>query len=233
MRFQRRTMLLSSSTFGILAIVVESTLALTSKEAPKATVSVCTGADCRVDGASPCLRALQQHPVIQNSRNAGSNIAVKARPCLGPCGDGPNVVILDSEDNKVVRERAFQPPTSLVPPSWFGETNQGVYQVRSVADVDFCVQLAAETAGVELAEDDPRSVNISSSRPWYDRPRNERKVLQRVMHFLILVGLYTYMVEHDGVIGVWQWQIAGALAVASNFIMKENLLEQLWDRLYK
>jgi hypothetical protein len=218
------------------------------------TIAVCMGADCRVDGASDCLRQLQQHPIIQTAaRNTDKTkdrkkklITVKARSCFGPCGDGPCVRVEDSQKRRIVRPREFSNPKSIAPPELFGDSNRGVYQVRTAADVDFVVNLAATTAGVNTDgmvdpvgqqtstndHDEEGTVVVRSTRAWYDRPRNERKVLQRLMQFLVVVGLYDEYKAH-GAIDTVQWQVAGILFVASNFIMKENLIDQLLERARK
>jgi hypothetical protein len=117
----------------------------------------------------------------------------------------------------------------------FGVNLRGVYQVRTQQNVDFVVDLAAaSTVGLEEEEENIPAASIisaadttivaTSTRPWFDRPRNERKFLQRLAQALVLLGLNQYENE-NGEIGGQQWQVAGILALASNFIMKENLIE--------
>jgi hypothetical protein len=181
-----------------------------------------------------CLRLLQQQATSINTQQANfKTIAVKARPCIGPCGDGPCVLVLDETGKRVMRPQPDKLPGSLVPPDIFGDNPVGVYQVRTQGHLDFVMDLAAEAAGLERKEegssqDDPSTVIVQSTRPWYDRPRNERKVLQRLMQFTVLAGLYDYQSKHDGAIHAEQWQVAISLATLSNFIMKENLLETLF-----
>ena len=255
----------------------------------KVTISVCTGADCRIDGASHCLRRIQQATSIVNNNvvvaaalssfssnntttattsttttpSAKKAIVVEARPCIGPCGDGPNVVVLLSMDghNKKGQQQQQrvvstepQPnrgPGSLVPANVFGDNPRGVYQVRTPEHVDFVLNLAKQAAQIphdiatttitsSIDNEDAAAAatftttttttTTTSSRPWYDRPRNERRVLQRVMQFLVLIGLYQYD-KIEGSIGSEQWIVAAILGLASNWIMKENIIVFLWDKM--
>lgn len=209
----------------------------------KATIAVCTGPDCRADGVSGSLKAIQRSVSELRKFNPEAAIKVEARQCLGPCGDGPCVLVQDGLRNRVVREQPKETKVqgSLVPPSAFGSDPTGVYQVRTNQNVDFVVGLAAETAGCTLhgdsarqstLGDDPKGLVTSCVRPWYDRPNNERKGLQRLGQFLVVVGLAHYFDAHDS-IGTVQWTIAGVLFVASNFIMKESLADKVLKRFGK
>jgi hypothetical protein len=234
---QQLTLVWSLSTSSSSSNIPQKTNSESPSPAAAVTIQVCTGADCRVDGASDCLRALQQNSVLQQARKSNQSIRVQARACLGPCGDGPCVVVRDNtQDKKVVVPRDFQDPKCLVPPNAFGDSTRGVYQVRTAADVDFVVNLAARTGGIETGatttKEDTRII-ITPTRTIYDRPRNERKVLQRLMQFLVVVGLYQASQSNNGVIDTTQWRVAVGLFVASNFIMKENLLQQLFDKARK
>ena len=63
-----------------------------------------------------------------------ATIAIQARPCLGPCGDGPNVVVYHPETKR--RVRAAQPRPARPPKSFLPEPVPGIYQVRTQSDVD-------------------------------------------------------------------------------------------------
>jgi hypothetical protein len=213
----------------------------TSKPA-LATIRVCTGADCRVDGSTDCLRSIQQHELIQRAKDFNQDNANDARaiqvvscPCVGPCGDGPNVVVWDRNGQRIVEPREFKAPKSLVPPDAFGDSSRGVYQVRTQDDVNFVAQLAARSAGMDTTLsaniDAPTdTIIVTPSRPWYDRPRNERKVMQRLMQFLVAVGLCDQYQTY-GMIEEEQWRIAIALFVLSNFMTNENLLSQAFTKI--
>ena len=211
------------------------------------TIHVCTGADCQVDGAPGSLKAIQRRVMqlqVQRSKKdaaSSTDILVKRRPCLGPCGDGPCALVRDELDEKVVAEQPNKVKGSLFPPEMFGDSSFGVYQVRTKADVDFVVNLAAKAAGCgdESLEEaattgsaNQEKLVTSSTRPWYDRPKNERKGLQRVAQLAVVLGLAQYGDAH-GQIGAQQWTTAVALLLASDLIMKENLLQQVVARLGK
>ncbi|KAL7563010.1 hypothetical protein ACA910_013533 [Epithemia clementina (nom. ined.)] len=247
-----------------------------------ASLAVCTGIDCRLEGASGCLRriqeeasrvnnkSIQQHAPPKGEDNQSGNkilssktIAVVARPCLGPCGDGPNVVVLNDKGQRVVSpsEQPHRGPGSWAPPALFGDNPRGVYQVRTQGHLDFVLNLAAETAaatynnttiittpstGLIVEKTDATTTTIqhhdplatttiaSSCRPWYDRPRNDRRVLQRCMQALVLAGLYQYDQSHaEGAIGQEQYIIAGMLFLASNWIMRENIVVFLCDKIFR
>jgi hypothetical protein len=66
---------------------------------------------------------------------------------------------------------------------------------------------------------------IESRRCWFDRPRNERLVAQRVLHASILYGLATAS-NHQPLGTTTEWGIAIVLWTLSNFVMKESVLEQ-------
>jgi hypothetical protein len=240
----------------VQALATPKSAASTSIVTNTATIRVCSGGDCRVDGSSECLRRLQQHPLIQQqrqrSKDAGgspssdadddassfgtSKIRIISTPCLGPCGDGPNVVVMDDRLSKrVVETRPVLSPKSLVPADMMGDNSRGVYQVRTQNDIDFVINLAAQTAGVKTtgsasestssstkrSNTDVDEVIITGTRTWYDRPRNERKVMQRLMQFLILVGLYDQY-KTNGVVEEEQWRVSLVLFAAS-FIIKKKV----------
>jgi Thioredoxin-like [2Fe-2S] ferredoxin len=220
---------------------------------PDVLVRVCTGADCRVDGASECLRMMQKlASTTSNNSTDKTLLKVKASPCLGPCGDGPNVVVMDGTTNKRIVDTELQARRngsgSVVPADIFGASVTGVYQVRSSQDAAGVINLAigsltksldnddqnvAQSASSKLAalesNDSNTVVVITSNRAWYDRPRNERLMLQRLMHVSILAGLASYGTSSQGCgeLSNLQWGTAAILWIASNFIMKESLLEMV------
>jgi hypothetical protein len=197
----------------VLLVPVAGALSSSSSNS-RPTIAVCTGIDCRLDGATDCLRAVQ--------RNAPAGVRVTGRPCVGPCGDGPCVLVLDEEDKRVVQSQDDLIKTSLAPPEIFGANPRGVYQIRTRENLERVLQIASDAAGVESSEglkDTTVSFSgIISTRQLFDRPRNERKVMQRLMQFMVLVGLN----EFDNV-GNMQLLLAAALFLLSEFIMKENI----------
>ena len=214
------------------------------------TIRVCSGADCRVDGSTDCLRLIQkqcrQQASSSDDDSIRNRIKVKSVPCIGPCGDGPNVVLIkdDNTKNRIVdmqladELRDDDGQRSLVPPEIFGSSPTGVYQVRNKQSANKIVNLAmktlaltSSTASTTATTDDDKDV-VTSTRLWYDRPRNERLMLQRFMHICILGGLgLKYRELGDGVeMPASAWFIAATLWILSNFIMKENLLELAWKK---
>jgi hypothetical protein len=131
--------------------------------------------------------------------------------------------VLNDIEKRVVQK---QPPETLgrgsvLPADMFGGNLKGVYQIRTRENVDFVVQLAAETAGVDPpppSSEMAGSLVTSSSRPWYDRPRNELKSLQKLTILAILAGVRDYDLANGG-IGIEQWGIAGVLFLASFLIL--------------
>lgn len=210
-----------------LLAVLDGVQALASSKVT--TIAVCTGADCRVDGASDALRELQK----QNSGQ--ENIRVTGKPCLGPCGDGPCVMVLDKNDQRIVEPQPDKLPGSLVPPDLFGTNPRGIYQVRTAGQVYQVSQIAQKTAGSTAESpfpEKPDELVVRSTRSLFDRPRNERKVYQRFMQFLVGVGLYQYNEDH-GSIGNLQYAIAAILFVGSDVILKEGLFFEIKQRLKK
>ena len=195
----------------------------------KVTIAVCTGADCRVDGSTQALKELQ----TQNA-SLKDAIRVTGKPCLGPCGDGPCVMVLDKQGNRVVEEQENKLPGSLVPADLFGTNPRGIYQVRTARQVQQVCRMAREAATGKRdndeesspLEEDTDKVIVQSTRSIFDRPRNERKVLQRFAQCLVGIGLYQY--DHDhGSVGNVQYAIAAVLFLASDLILKEGLFYEL------
>lgn len=205
--------------------------ALSSRSSPaKTTIAVCTGPDCRVDGASDCLRKLQRR--IASQDDLKSAIKVTGRDCVGPCGDGPCVMISDADTNRVDVPQSSKTQFSLVEPDLFASNPKGWYQVRTEQQVEEVMTIAAQAANVEYTPEEEalssETVYVNSSRAWFDRPRNERKVLQRLMQVLIYAGLFKY---EGGEPGNVQYGIAFGLWVLSEFIMKENIFNSLLPKI--
>lgn len=217
-----------------LVLTIELLLALSchslSNRPPPVIIGVCTDIDCRLDGASDALRQLQ--------KNAPTGVRVTGRACLGPCGDGPCAVVLDSEGKRVVQVQTGKVQGSLVPPELFGSNPRGVYEVRTASNVDQVVRIAADAAGIEAVSDGPIDVDkatdelvVTSTRQPYDRPRNERKVMQRLMQFLVLAGLY-HEAKHENVESL-QFGTAFILFLLSDLIMKEKVFTFVWQKITK
>lgn len=190
---------------------------LSTRPAP-ATIAVCTDSDA--------LKQLQQ--------KAPNGVRVTGRACLGPCGDGPCVVVLDSENLRVVEAQTERVQGSLVPPEIFGSNPRGVYQVRTAANVKHVVRIAADTAGVEPSDESfwnvPDSeLGVTSTRQPFDRPRNERKVMQRLMQFFVLAGLYQQAKYSE--VDSLQLGTAFVLFLLSDLIMKENFFALFWKKI--
>jgi Thioredoxin-like [2Fe-2S] ferredoxin len=142
--------------FVLLLLQIATCTAITpsplSKPTAQATtdrtiIRVCSGADCRVDGSAQCLRLL--HDELRSRRNTATVAAaviIKSVPCIGPCGDGPNVVVVDEADGKRIVDRALaqrkERPLSLAPADMFGANTAGVYQVRNAEMADAVMNLA-------------------------------------------------------------------------------------------
>lgn len=208
--------------------IIQKVSSLSVVPPTQSTIAVCVGPDCLVDGSTGSLKSIQSEvsklKKKKKTKEGDFPIKVVSRQCLGPCGDGPCALILDRNEQRVVKDQPSETTGqgSLVPAELFGSNPTGVYQVRTKQNVDFVIQLAAETAGISSREelvndnDDGSEVVTSSSRLWYDRPRNERKVLQRFAQFMVLAGLYDYSKSHvEGGIGETQWFVAGILFLAS------------------
>ena len=203
--------------FLVALVLVSQALSLSTP----VTISVCTGVDCRVDGASECLRQLQKN-VPSSDR-----LKVTGRPCLGPCGDGPCVRVLDPNGKAIVEDQTDRVQTSLAPPELFGSNPRGIYQVRNGKNLQQVISIATNAAGLEPKNDGgienllSSKWVISSTRKSYDRPRNERKVLQRLAQFMVMTGLYEYYQSHNE-LGSLQYEVAFVLFLLSNLIVKEN-----------
>ena len=205
-----------------------------SKSSAGVTIFVCTGPDCRVDGASGSLRALQQAASkLSVSSKDDRTLAVKARNCIGACGDGPCCTVIETKSQRrVIQDQPSLVRSSLVSPELFGCNPVGIYQVRTQADVDFVLDVATQKEPRQASRDqvDTSSSIIvaDSTRQWYDRPNNERKVLQRAGQLLVLVGCLDYAKANDEGLGTVQYVIAAVLILASNFVMKDNLFQQIF-----
>lgn len=57
-----------------------------TSEAPPVEIYVCTGRDCLEDGSRETLRRFK---ALKDEH--GLDIKLRARPCMGPCGRGPNI----------------------------------------------------------------------------------------------------------------------------------------------
>jgi len=196
---------------------------------PKATISVCTGPDCLVDGASGCIRQLQT--AVASNADIKASVRVTGRACIGPCGDGPCVTVTDVNGDRVLVRQPSKTQIALVEPGMFASSPKGWYQVRTQEQLQEVLAIASGVEPYETNSD--ASFVLTSTRAWYDRPRNERKVLQRLMQFLIGAGLYRYSHEKGAELGNLQYGIAFVLWVLSEFILEENLWTLLYSRLKK
>jgi hypothetical protein len=148
-------------------------------------------------------------------------------------------MILDERRNqaKVVVAQPSKKSISLAPPDVFASNPSGWYQVRTPEQVQEVLEIACQAAEIDapppllLDKELPTPYHIASTRPWYDRPRNERKFLQRLMQVTILLGLAQYdnNTNHPAgeSIGAVQYGITCALLLLSTLIMKENVWNTL------
>jgi hypothetical protein len=226
---------LASSSSPLDASTSTSTANTESSRGGVVTIAVCTGPDCRVDGSSACLKSFQECAAALNNNinkqkqnnQQSSILRVTGRSCVGPCGDGPCVMVVD-EKSYVVKAQPSKKSISLAPPDLFASNPRGWYQVRTPEQVQEVLEIACQAAEIDTPPLVPsqlptttyHSIIASSTRSWYDRPRNERKFLQRLMQVTVLLGLAQY---DDNSIGNVQYGIAGGLLLLSTFIMKENI----------
>ena len=73
-----------------LSLVIASVSALTQQlpvqQQPPVEIFVCTGRDCLEDGSRETLRRFK---ALKDKH--GLDVKLRARPCMGPCGRGPNI----------------------------------------------------------------------------------------------------------------------------------------------
>ena len=164
--------LLFLSEISILYLGFCSGLSSSNKVA-KTTITVCTGPDCRVDGASDCLRQLQKSVAANHAP-----IRVTGRNCIGPCGDGPCVMVLNAENEKVVEKQDSKVTISLAPPDLFASDPKGWYQVRTGKQVDEVMEIACKSANVpyetSVNESSGDELIVQPTRQIYDRPATKR-----------------------------------------------------------
>jgi hypothetical protein len=143
-------------------------------------------------------------------------------------------MITDANNNKMIEAQPSKIQISLVEPDIFASNPKGWYQVRTDQQVEEVMEFAARAAGVEHyakgeSASSSNTVYVTSSRAWFDRPRNERKVLQRLVQVMVLYGLYSW----DGDIGNLQYSLAFGLWVLADFIMKENIFTLIKQQVLK
>jgi hypothetical protein len=130
--------------------------------------------DCRVDGSAQCLRLLQEElrqrkwaaatmttstttttRTITTAAVAAAAVTIKSVPCIGPCGDGPNVVVVDATTGKRIVDpdlaQRKEGPMSLAPADMFGVNTAGVYQVRNAAMANAVMNLAIASNGTAVS----------------------------------------------------------------------------------
>lgn len=199
---------------------------------PPVTITVCTGPDCRVDGSTQTLKQLQScvSQLNQGQNQKQKSITIQSKNCLGPCGEGPCVQVLNAQKQRVFRgeQPNREPSDSWMPADSFGADTKRIYQVRNAAQAAFVLELAASEAHLpkRLIPDESSFPPVQSTRAWYDRNNNDRKVLQRLLQVAVAAGLLEYSKTHDE-LGPLPWGIAASIVLTSNFIMKDNLLEQV------
>jgi hypothetical protein len=90
-------------------------------------------------------------------------VTIKSVPCIGPCGDGPNVVVVDATTGKRIIDpdlaQRKEGPMSLAPADMFGVNTAGVYQVRDAAMAHAVTNLAMASNGATA------STNTATTTP--------------------------------------------------------------------
>lgn len=176
--------------------------------------------------------------ILQKSLSgSGQKIRVTGRGCIGPCGDGPCAFILEGNDErkKIVQGQPSKQQIALVTPDVFASNSGGWYQMRTREQIQEVLDIACGAAKQRESEGKEdlvpiqaiSSAQIQPTRQWYDRPRNERKVLERLFQVSIALGLSIYSEDHGGEIGNLQYGIAAFLWFLSSLIMKENIWNSL------
>mmetsp|Transcript_14372 Transcript_14372/g.23720 ORF Transcript_14372/g.23720 Transcript_14372/m.23720 type:complete len:220 (+) Transcript_14372:77-736(+) len=134
-------------------------------------VRVCQDRDCLTDGGKEALSMIQE-------LSQGSQAKVTTCGCIGPCGNGPNVNVLQDG----IRVKDSRP----------GQSNYYVF--RNINSAESAAAML-EAAGVAVPERKVQSVaskvggEIESTREFWDFDRTTRIALQRLIYAATLLPL--------------------------------------------
>ncbi len=160
-----------------------------TSEAPPVEIYVCTGRDCLEDGSRETLRRFK---ALKDEH--GLDVKLRARPCMGPCGRGPNI------DARRAGVAVKSPGT-------------GVTLWTDVADDRGCATILA-AAGAPLSPEDyesapPRTFAESASKFY----RGYWKQINNVLFACTIVGVDWLYQERPDVADEYSLRIAAGLVV--------------------
>ena len=133
------------------------------------SVLVCTDKDCALDGAEQMLSIAK--------RVLPASVDVKGCGCIGPCGKGPNLKILDEEGIRVKDKRP-------------GENS--FYCFRRVDSVEALQKVLKTSLDLDIKGNVKLPPPVSS-RTFWDIDRTKRIALQRLLYictFLPMIDRY-------------------------------------------
>ena len=161
-----------------------------TSEAPPVEIYVCTGRDCLEDGSRETLRRFK---ALKDEH--GLDVKLRARPCMGPCGRGPNI------DARRAGVAVKSPGT-------------GVTLWTDVSDDRGCATILA-AAGEQLVvpenyESAPPRTFAESASKFY---RGYWKQINNVLFASTLVGVDWLYQERPDVADEYSLRIAAGLVV--------------------
>ena len=160
-----------------------------TSEAPPVEIYVCTGRDCLEDGSRETLRRFK---ALKDEH--GLDVKLRARPCMGPCGRGPNI------DARRAGVAVKSPGT-------------GVTLWTDVADDRGCATILA-AAGAPLSPEDyqqapPRTLAESASKFY----RGYWKQINNILFACAIVGVDWLYQERPEVADQYSLRIAAGLVL--------------------
>ena len=177
-----------------LSLVIASVSALTQQlpvqQQPPVEIFVCTGRDCLEDGSRETLRRFK---ALKDEH--GLDVKLRARPCMGPCGRGPNI------DARRASVAVKSPGT-------------GVTLWTDIADDRACATILA-AAGEQLVvpenyESAPPRTFAESASKFY---RGYWKQINNVLFACTIVGVDWLYQERPDVADEYSLRIAAGLVV--------------------
>ena len=156
---------------------------------PPVEIFVCTGRDCLEDGSRETLRRFK---ALKDEH--GLDVKLRARPCMGPCGRGPNI------DARRAGVAVKSPGT-------------GVTLWTDVADDRGCATVLA-AAGEQLVPEDyesapPRTLSESAAKFY----RGYWKQINNVLFASTLVGVHWLYQERPDVADEYSLRIGAGLVL--------------------
>ena len=160
-----------------------------TSEAPPVEIYVCTGRDCLEDGSRETLRRFK---ALKDEH--GLDVKLRARPCMGPCGRGPNI------DARRAGVAVKSPGT-------------GVTLWTDVVDDRECATILA-AAGEQLVPEDyesapPRTLSESAAKFY----RGYWKQINNVLFASTLVGVDWLYQERPDVADEYSLRIGAGLVL--------------------